>query len=152
MLRCSHFHTVLFIVLWCWAAPDARAQLLADTSFTWQGYAQPGRCHVQIFTSSDDKRTHTVVIREMAANRGPSTAFDLPYLAEEVSRHFHLDPTTVYWVLHWGAFSYEGARSASKELFLRATFRRTKSQRLSSPQWDLVSRDEVRAYTDRHFD
>lgn len=152
MLRCTRLLFGLLMVLWHLGGSDAQAQLLTDTSFTWQGYARPGRCHVQIYTSPDDRRTHTVIIREMAANQGPSTAFDLPYLAEEVSRHFHLDPTAVYWVLHWGAFSYEGARPASKELFLRATFRRTKSQRLSSPQWDLISRDEVRAYTDRHFD
>ena len=133
---------------------DGRAQALADTAFTWQGYSQAARCRLRIYTTPPgSKRTHVVLLQELAANEGPTTVFDLPYLAEEIGRHFELDPAAAYWILHWGAFSYEGAApDARKELFLRATFSRTKSQRLSSPRWDLVTRSEVRAYTNRQFD
>ena len=132
----------------------SHAQALADTAFTWQGYSQTARCRLRIYTTPPgSKRTHVVLLQELAANEGPTTAFDLPYLAEEIGRHFELDPAAAYWILHWGAFSYEGAvPDARKELFLRATFSRTKSQRLSSPRWDLITRSEVRAYTNRQFD
>lgn len=130
-----------------------RAQPLADTLLTWQGYGRTSQCRVRIYpTPPDAERTHTVVLQELAANHGASTLDEATYLAERVGRHFDLDPALVYWIFHWGAFSFEGAApDRRKELFLRATFRWTKRQTLGTPQWRVVTREEVEDYTDRLF-
>lgn len=127
------------------------AQPLADTLFTWRGYAQVAQCDVAIYpTPPDEERTRTIVVRELAENRGPSTIDDARYLAELIGRQFQINPAEAYWIFHWGAFSYPGA-DGRKELFLRATFRRTSSGQLGSPYWRVISRDEVRELTDRRF-
>ena len=143
---------LMFLMVSAWAVPS-QAQLVADTLFTWQGYGQASHCQVQIYaTPPDAKRRYIVVLRELADNPGPTVLDDTAYLAEEVGRQFSIDPATAYWVLHWGAFSYPGAADRPrKELFLRASFHRTKTQRLSSPQWRVLTRDELEDYTDRHF-
>lgn len=131
----------------------AEAQQLKDTLFVWQGYARPGTCRVRIYNAAPEiQRQHVVVVQELAENHGPTTISDTAYLVEEISRKFGLDPTSTYWVLHWGAFSFEGNRkNRQKELFLRATFRRTKGHRLGAPQWRVLRREDVEGYTDRHF-
>lgn len=133
------------------------AQILADTVFTWQGYGQPGRCRVRVYaTPPGEERTHTVVIQELAENAGPSTLDDAALLAELVGRHFGVAPPDAFWVFHWGAFSFDssfdGARAdRRKELFLRATFRRTERGALGAPSWRVVTREEVETATDRLF-
>ncbi|QXD13911.1 hypothetical protein GQ464_010595 [Rhodocaloribacter litoris] len=146
--------TGLVPVLLAMTAIPAPAQLQTDTLFTWQGYDGAGTCRVRIYRMppAEAHRTHVVVIQELAGNRGPTTVADARHLAEMIGRSFALDPAAAYWIFHWGAFSFEGARPASrKELFLRATFRRTGSHHLTSPTWRVVSREEVEEYTDRHF-
>ena len=134
-------------------AGSARAQALVDTLFTWQGYARTATCHLRVYAAPpDDARSHTIVLRELAENAGPTTITDARHLAELVGRRYGIDPAEATWVFHWGAFSYEGAEPARrKELFLRATFRRTRSQSLSTPSWKVVTREDVEDYTDRHF-
>lgn len=130
------------------------AQLLADTTFTWQGYGHDGRCHLQVYRAGPeaDDRTHVAVLREVAANRGPSTLDDARLLAELVGRQYGFDPAEAYFIFHWGGFSFDGADpDADREILLRASFRRTSSQRLGSPHWRVVTREEVEAYTDRQF-
>ena len=128
------------------------AQLQADTMFTWRGYAQSGIARVQIYKNpADVDRPRTLVVQEIAKNHGPSVVAELPYLAEEIGRSFSFDPAAAFWVLHWGAFSFEDAKQSKKELFLRATFKRTKSRKLSSPQWRVIEREEVEMLTDRAF-
>ena len=100
----------------------------------------------------DDEETHTIVMKEVAENQGPSTVDDVQYLADLIGRRLGVDPTTAYWVLHWGGFSFEGADpDADKALFLRATFNRTKSGNLSSPYWNVISKTDVRELTDRRW-
>lgn len=144
---------LLFVGLWWLAAQAVAAQPLADTLISWQGYARPATCHVQLYPAPPgDDRSHTVVIREIAENRGATTVADASHLAEVIGRSYGFDPAAAYWIFHWGAFSYEGAaRDRRKELFLRATFRRLKSQRLGTPQWRLLSREQVEDLTDRRF-
>ena len=128
------------------------AQPVADTLFTWRGYARMGQCRVAVYpTPSDEERTRTVVLHELARNEGPSTVDDVRYLAEAVGRRFQIDPTEAYWIFHWGAFSFAGAETNDKELFLRATFHRTSTGRLSSPYWRVIRRNEVLELTDRRF-
>ena len=143
----------LLIVLLTPATHPASAQLLADTIFTWQGYARTGSCHLRIYkTAPGEERTHTVVIREQAENDGPTTTSDARHLVELIGRQFDVDPAQAYWIFHWGAFSFAGAApDKRKELFLRATFRRNKNQSLGTPLWRVVTREEVEAYTDRQF-
>lgn len=128
-----------------------RAQPQTDTTFTWRSYSQTGTTQVQVYPGPPgDEEEHTIVLRELAENRGPSTVEDLQYLADLVGRHLGLDPTQVYWIVHWGAFSYKNTEpDGDKDLFLRATFNRTKSGTLGSPYWKVVSETEVRELTDR---
>ena len=141
------------LVLASWLGPSATAQALVDTTLTWQGYARPSTCQIRVYpTPPDEDRTHTVVIREVAANEGPSTVEDARYLVERIGRAFGFDPVEAFFVFHWGGFSYAGADpDDGKEVFLRATVRRTKSGNLSTPSWRVISREEVEDLTDRRF-
>jgi hypothetical protein len=134
-------------------ALPAAAQPQTDTTITWRSYSRTGTAQVAVYPGPpDDEETHTIVIKELARNRGPSTVDDFQYLADLVGRRLGVDPTMAYWVLHWGGFSFEGADpDADKALFLRATFNRTESGNLSSPYWDVVSATDVRALTDRRW-
>jgi hypothetical protein len=129
------------------------AQPHTDTTITWRSYSRTGTAEVQVYPGPpDDEETHTIVVKELAENRGPSTLEDFQYLADLVGRQLGIDPTTAYWVLHWGGFSFEGADpDADKALFLRATFNRTESGNLSSPYWNVVSETDVRELTDRRW-
>lgn len=131
--------------------PPVLGQQLADSLFEWRGYIHPGKSRVQIYkTISDKNRTHVAILQEIAENKGPLVHDDLPYLVEEISRTYHLDGTRIYWILHWGNFTFADAQS-SKELFLRATFKRNSNGRLSAPQWRLVRREDIEKMTDRQF-
>jgi len=131
---------------------EVNAQVLTDTTFAWKAYSRTGLCEVQVYaTAPDDERTHTIVLREVAENGGPSIVEDARYLAEQVGREFNIDPADAYWVYQFGSFSYEGAEPGGKEVLLRATYRRTKSNRLTAPQWRVISRDDMDEYTDRLF-
>jgi len=146
----------VLLVLLCipFSAPPVAAQPIADTLFTWKGYSKSGVCRVRLFQRSprDKEKTHVVVVRELAENSGPSTVDDARYLVELIGRGFGIDPVKAYWIFHWGAFSFSGARqSRKKDLFLRATFRRGSTHRLSAPTWRVITREDVDQYTDRQF-
>lgn len=132
---------------------SALAQPRTDTTVTWRSYSRTGTAAVQVYPGPpDEEETHTVVVKELAENRGPSTLEDFQYLADLVGRRLGVDPTTAYWVLHWGGFSFEGADpDTDKALFLRATFNRTESGNLSSPYWNVISETDVRELTDRRW-
>jgi hypothetical protein len=109
---------------------------------------------VQLYPAPPDEETRvrTILVRELAENRGPSTLSDVRYLAEHIGRQFGIAPSAATWVFHWGAFSHEGAApDDDKELFLRATFNRTSTGRLSTPYWKVIDRNAVRELTDRRF-
>lgn len=144
----------LFLLMLILAAVPATlsAQPLADTLITWRGYAREAEAQVVIYPAppDDDRRDRTIVVRELARSKGPSTLADVRYLADRIARAFQIDPARAYWVMHWGAFSHPGA-TGDKELFLRVTFRRSDSGRLSSPYWRSVSKNDVRELTDRRY-
>ncbi|MFB6098912.1 MAG: hypothetical protein ABEK84_07365 [Salinibacter sp.] len=144
---------LLVLVLGGGLPVSVTAQPLTDTTITWRSYSRTGTAQVLVYPGPpDDEETHTVVIREIAENRGPSTVADFQYLADLVGRRLGVSPTKAYWVLHWGGFSFEGANpDADKALFLRATFNRTESGNLSSPYWDVISKTDVRKLTDRRW-
>jgi hypothetical protein len=128
------------------------AQIVADTLFSWRAYAREGTTHLSIYKNpSDTDRPHTAVVREIGSNAGPASTADARHLVELVSRYFDLEPTEVTWIFHWGSFSFENARNSNRELFLRATFRRMPSGNLSTPNWRVLTRQEVEALTARRY-
>jgi len=139
--------------LGCALTLSAPAQPQTDTTVTWRSYSRTGTAQVQVYPGPpDEEETHTIVVKELARNDGPSTIEDFQYLADLVGRRLSIDPTRAYWVLHWGGFSFEGADpDADKALFLRATFNRTESGNLSSPYWNVVSETDIRELTDRRW-
>lgn len=145
------FSLGIFVILLL-AGRSAYAQPLADTLVSWRGYARVSTAQVQVYPAppGDERRDRTIVVRELADSRGPSTVDDVTYLADLIGRHFRLDPARAYWILHWGAFSFREAHDG-KELFLRVTFRRTSSGRLSSPHWRALSHVDVLELTDRRY-
>lgn len=135
-----------------WMAQSASAQLLIDTLFTWQGYGRQSICRVQIYKSaSGEERTRTIIIDELAHSNGPTILDDVRHLAELLGRNLSLIPEKAYWVFHWGAFSFPGATESRKELFLRATFRRSGGGALGPPAWRVVDRETIVKYTDRAY-
>ena len=144
----------LFIVaLFLFLPGITRAQLLADTTVSWQSYSRDGVTRARLYaTPSGEKRSRVVVLTELAKNDGPSTVKELRHVAELVGRRYGFDPANAYFVVHWGAHSYEGADPGDdRELLLRASFHRTSTGNLSSPNWYLLSREQLRELTDRQF-
>ena len=151
--------TVLALAVLATLAPvAARAQAIADTVIAWQGYGQTSRCRVVVYpageSGANETRTHTIIVREMADNRGPSTLDDARFLVEQIGRTLGVEPASAYWVFHWGGFSFtsdDAAVGAGKEIFLRATFRATDRGRLTPPSWRVVSREDIDEITDRRY-
>ena len=134
------------------AAPhSAASQIVADSLFEWQGYARHSQTRIWIFAATDEKRPHTVVVQEVAENRGLSTTEDARYVVEQIGREHGLDPADVTWFFRWGFYSFEGADTSDKEVVLRATFNRTKSGNLGLPLWRVATMEDVDEATDRHF-
>lgn len=134
------------------APPEASAQLVTDTLFSWQGYGRTSTCRIRLFRSAvDQKKPLTVVVGELGQNEGASTLDDVQHLVELVGRGLGVDPEAAFWVFHWGGFSYAGGKRSDKEIFLRGTFRRLDSGSLGAPFWRLISRETVVDYTDRAF-
>ena len=154
MLPMPHGRRVLvLLVLGAALAGPARAQPRHDTTVTWRSYSRTGTTEVRVYPGPpDEEETHTIVLRELARNRGPSTVKDLRYLADLVGRRLGVAPSKAYWVVHWGGFSFEGGDpGADKALYLEATFNRTDDGDLGSPRWDVISETELRELTDRRW-
>lgn len=123
----------------------------SDTLFTWRSYAREGSARLFVYPGGPDaSRPYTVILRELAENRGPSTTDDARHVVELIGRGYAILPEEAYWIFHWGSFSHPDA-SGRKDLFLRATFRRLKSGALSTPSWRVISREEVEDLTDRRY-
>jgi hypothetical protein len=134
---------LLFLTLTAVAQPDSR--------FTWREYGRTGTTDLTVLPNPrDEERPTIIVLRELAENTGPTIISDARYLAEQIARSRDLDPAAVTWLFHWGAFSYPGGEGR-KELFLRATFRRTDRGGLTTPAWRLMQREEVIRLTDRRY-
>lgn len=138
------------ILLVCTIAP-ASTLARTDTTFTWRAYSREGTLHLLTFENVNrGDRPHTVVMRELAVNQGPSSVADARHLVELIGREYSIEPENATWIFHWGSFSFPDARGG-KQLFLRATFRRNKTGSLSTPTWRVVSREEVEELTARRY-
>lgn len=135
-----------------YAAAPARAQEVVDTTFTWRGFTSESTCRVRVFRSARSAgRPVTIVLDELAENRGRSTLDDAPHLVELVARELRVEPDSAFWIFHWGSFSFQEAAPSRKELYFRATFRRSDSGALGTPFWRLINRATVSEYTDRAY-
>ncbi|MEZ4702689.1 MAG: hypothetical protein R2834_20310 [Rhodothermales bacterium] len=144
--------TLLVFVLGLAISQPAEAQLLADTLYSWRGYLTKGTCRLLIYAGGPESdRDRVVVMQELAENKGPTVVSDIAFLTEAIARTYDIEPETAFWIVHWGAFSFEGAGGRRKELFLRATFKKTGQGRLGAPQWRVVEREDLDLYTDRAF-
>lgn len=140
-----------FLLSFLLTAGNASAQAGVDTVFTWQAYAREGTLHLRLFANpADAERPHTIVIREVAENSGPTTVDDSRHLVELIGRRLSVEPDHATWIFHWGSFSFPEGRGG-KQLFLRATFRRTRSGALSTPTWRVLAREEVEDLTARQY-
>ncbi|MES3628640.1 MAG: hypothetical protein PPP56_00570 [Longimonas sp.] len=146
---------VLFLLalLFSGAVAPAASQPIADTLFSWRGYTQVSQSHLQLYPGppGDENRDHTVVLRELADNNGPSTLDDIGYVAEQVGREFGMDPARVFWIVHWGAFSYVHNATSSRDVLIRVTFRRTSTGRLSAPYWRVITHSDLRDLTANRY-
>lgn len=143
----------IFVLTCVLSALPASGQALVDTSFTWQSYLQRGRCHLQIYRAPPDeeRRPHVVVLHEAPENQGPALSSDARFVIEAVARSYRIPPDSAYWIVHVGPFSYRAGAGHERELFLRATVRRTDGQRLARPNWRIVTYEDLMDYTDRLF-
>ena len=145
------FICALLLVSASTSCPIVHAQILADTLLYWQGYFTMSVCSLRVYHNNDQDRPHTIVLTELAENRGATLIEDISFVADQVGRTYGIDPTNSYWVVHWGSFSFPNATPSKKELFLRATFRKTSTNRLGAAQWRIIRREDIESYTDRHF-
>lgn len=140
---------LLLLAAFVAAAPGAHAQV-ADTLLTWRTYAQEARAHVRVYSSNNEDRPLTVVVDELAENRAGLATDDARFLAETVGRSMGRDPAEMTFVFRFSAASFcEEAAAGGKTLLLRATFGRTRAGRLASPNWRVITRDELADLTDR---
>jgi hypothetical protein len=143
---------LLLFFLFVLSGLPARAQLLADTLMTWEGYGRLSTCRIRIFRSApDEKRPLTIILDELHSNQGETTLDDAQHLVELAARRFAVDAENAFWIFHWGAFSFADAAESKKEIFFRATFRRTDSGAVGPPFWRLINRETVEEYTDRIY-
>lgn len=130
------------------AVPTAVAQP-ADTLLTWRTYGQEGHARVRTFASNDEARPLTVVVDELASNRGGLVTDDVRYFVETYGRSVGVDPAAVAFVFRFNGASFSEGGPEDKTLLLRATLTRTKTGRLSTPHWRVLTRDELAELTDR---
>lgn len=139
-----------FLLLAC-PAVLAQSSGNSDRVITWRtydlGFERSAR--VQVFPSTDRRRSVAVVIDESAGGEEPSTA-EARYVAEVIGREFGFDPVDASFVFRYTGQSFvETASDSGKELLLRVTFRRLASGNLGSPSWRVMSREELSRLTDR---
>ena len=121
----------------------------ADTLLTWQTYGREGVARVRTFASNDVDRPLTVVVDEQAASPVLVTD-DVRFFVETFGRGVGVDPAeTKVRVPAFSGASFGAGAGGDKVLLLRATFTRTKTGRLSTPFWRVVTRDELAELTDR---
>lgn len=130
--------------------PAAAAQP-ADTLVTWRTYGQEGLARVRTFESNDEDRPLTVVVDERADNRAGLVTDDVRYFVETFGRSVGVDPAEASFVFRFNGASFCADGPEDKTLLLRATFTRTKTGRLSAPNWRVLTRDELAELTDRAF-
>jgi len=128
---------------------DAQTQPLQDQEVSWRAYAAQRAARVRVFAAEDEQRPHTIVVDDRASNGGPITD-EAQFVADLVGREVGVDPTAATFVFRFTPSAFaEGAQDRGKTLLLRATFRRTQSGGLGSPNWRVLTPDGLDELTDR---
>lgn len=128
---------------------DAQTQPLLDQEVSWRAYTAERSARVRVFAANDERRPHTIVVDDRASNSGPITD-EAQFVADLVGREVGVDPTEATFVFRFSPSAFaEGASDRGKTLLLRATFRRTRSGGLGSPDWRVLTRDGLDELTDR---
>ena len=130
------------------AAPDARAQA-HDQELTWRTYTAERSARVRVFDCDDERRPRTVVVDDRASNPAAVTD-EAGYVADLIGRELGFDPVQATFVFRFTPASFaDGAPERGKTLLVKATFGRTASGALASPNWRLISPDALEDLTDR---
>ncbi len=128
---------------------DAQTQPLQDQEVSWRAYAAQRTARVRVFAVEDERRPHTIVVDDRASNGGPITD-EAQFVADIVGREVGVDPTAATFVFRFTPAAFaEGAQDQGKTLLLRATFRRTQSGGLGSPNWRVLTAEGLDELTDR---
>lgn len=131
------------------SAASAQDGAVHDREVAWRTYTEGRAARVRVFRSDDERRPLTVVVDDRAANGGAVTD-EAAFVADLAGREFGFDPVEATFVFRYTAGSFvAGAPDRGKALLLRATFRRTASGGLGSPQWAVIGPDALDALTDR---
>jgi hypothetical protein len=132
-------------------APSAAAQgaALHDSVITWRTYSDDRAARVRVYASSDERRPRTVVVDGRAGNGAPVTD-EAAFVADLIGRELGFDPVAATFVFRFTPAAFaDGAPDRGKTLLLRATFRRTSSGGLGSPDWRVILPDALDELTDR---
>ena len=128
---------------------DAQTQPLQDQEVSWRAYAAQRTARVRVFAVEDERRPHTIVVDDRASNGGPITD-EAQFVADIVGREVGVDPTAATFVFRFTPAAFaEGSQDQGKTLLLRATFRRTQSGGLGSPNWRVLTAEGLDELTDR---
>ena len=129
--------------------PHATIQEWQDKPLTWRSYgggtlSASATLYSNTSRHDSDERSYSVVLVQGEGNRAPITE-DAKYLAEIVGRDLGVSPTRLAFLFR---FAVEGT---DRPLTIRATFRASSSGGLVSPNWRVLSAEEVEDYTDRQL-
>lgn len=135
------------LVLLC--VTDTASAQTVDREITWRTYSAERSARVRTFPCEDERRPTTIVVDDRHSNGGPITD-DATFVADLVGREMSVDPTNATFVFRFtpAAFSSD-ASDSGKTLLLRATFGRTGSGALSSPNWRVITEDGLDELLDR---
>ena len=130
-------------------APTVQAQALVERDIAWRSYAADRSARVRTYHADDERRPTTIVVDDRAGNGAPVTD-DAQFVADLVGRELGVDPTAATFVFRFTpAVFAPDADDRGKTLLLRATFRRTTTGALGSPDWRVITSDALAALTDR---
>lgn len=131
-------------------AGTVQAQML-DSLMTWRTYSQQAEARVHTYLSNDLNRPITVVIDELASNQHGMVTDDARFVADMIARVIGHDPVEITFVFRISGSSFCDCPSGRKALLLRATFTRTRTGNLGTPNWRVLTRDELADLTDRQL-
>ena len=101
-----------------------------------------GHCRIRVY--EDPGNAPLVIASELADNPGPSVTSAAEYIAGQVYRWLECPPQGIYWIEHWGPFSYHdvGFPMGCKEEYSLVDF----SQRgatFCNPIWHHLSAEDM---------
>ena len=139
---------VLLVMIALAASSDAQ---MLDSLMTWRTYSGEAEARVHVYLSNDLNRPVTVVVDESASNRHGMATDDARYLADVIGREIGHDPVEITFIFRISASSFCECPAGNKMLLLRATFTRTRAGNLATPNWRVLTRDELAELTDRQL-